>query len=62
MGILRKAVIGSLIVGAGAIALVKNKKTVVKMGKKAVKSAEKIVYEGNKKISRLVASRRSKQK
>ncbi len=62
MGIMRKAVIGSLLVGA--IAMAKNnkaKKAVVKAGKKAAKSAKKILNKTvNKKSLKLALSKRSK--
>lgn len=48
MGVIRRAVLGSLIVGAGAMALAKNKKTVIKMGKDVNKAAKKVLRNGSK--------------
>lgn len=63
MGILRKAIIGSLIAGAagaGAIALARNKKAADKLGKKVVKSTKKYKASAKKTI-RKVASKASKR-
>ena len=45
MGIVRKAVIGSLIVGLGAVAMTQNKKTTVKIRKNVTRMAKKVAHK-----------------
>lgn len=43
MGIIRKAVIGSMIIGAGALVAAQNKKAVTKIKKDVTKAAKKVL-------------------
>ncbi|GEM_PF-5134296 len=58
MGITRKVVIGTLIVGAGALALSRNKKAVGKIRENVSKATKKVLHNGLvKKGRRLFVSR-----